>query len=388
MAEPSNAAESHATYPTTLFVIRSLDRGGAERQLVNLVIGLKQRGVPVHVAVFYTGGALEKELSEAGIQIYNLEKKGTYDLFGLNRRLGSLIRKLQPGVVHGYLPLSNLLVALASSRVLRGKRVWGIRCSGITNQPLNRLERILYWSEKHFGNRVDLVITNSESGADEMVGKGLPKEKVFAVPNGISGDRFRIDPVAGESFRTSAGIPLDAPLFGLVGRQDQFKNHQLAIRSLAKMANQDARLLCVGRVVLASHTQHLKEIARAEGVGDRVIWMEETADTLPVYNALTALISVSLAEGSPNVVAEAMLCGVPCLVTDVGDSAKLVGNLGEVVKEFEPDQVAMAMDKILERAAMGGSQYREVLRESILSRFTNDQLVERTMAILYSGKPA
>lgn len=385
MAESSNAAAGRTTYPTTLFVIRSLDRGGAERQLVNLVIGMKERGVPVHVAVFYTGGALEKELTESGVKIHNLQKKGTYDLWGLNRRLRALVRELQPGVVHGYLPLSNLLVAIASRRVLTGKRVWGIRCSGITQQPLNRLERILYWSEKHFGSRTDIVITNSESGADEMVSKGLPREKVFAVPNGIDGDRFCINVSAGRSFRSSVGIPLDVPMFGMVGRQDQFKNHQLAIRALARMANKDARLLCVGRIVLASHTQHLKDLALAEGVGERVIWLEEIPDTLPVYNALNSLLSVSLAEGSPNVVAEAMLCGVPCVVTDVGDSAKLVGDLGEVVKSFEPESLAQAMDRILERATIGGAPYTERLRESVLSRFTTDQLVERTMAILYSG---
>ena len=371
-------------YAKILFVIRSLGRGGAERQLVNLALGLKGRGVSVHVAVLYGGGSLGPELLDAEVDVHDLKKSSRYDLFGCYHRLCALVKELKPGFVHGYLPESNLLVALASRRSKPAKTVWGIRCAGISGQRISLPGRLLYWSETRLGKRADVIIANSQAGVREMVAKGLPESKLFAIPNGIDIDKFGIDSQGGARLRESLGISGGAPLFGIVGRHDQFKNHQLAIRALAQLNDPEAKLLCVGRSV-GVLTENLKALSRMEGVETQVIWMEETPEMAAVYNALNVLVSVSVTEGFSNVVAEATSCGIGSVVTDVGDSAEIVGDLGEVVRDFIPEQVTAAMGRILKRSSEGGETYRQALRQSIVDRFTMEKLVDRTISVLYGG---
>ncbi len=92
-----------------LILCRSLDVGGAERQIVELAKGLRQRGHEVSVAVFYGGGPLEADLGTAGIQMHDLRKTGRWDIAGFAARLLRLLRAERPDVLHSYLTLPNLL---------------------------------------------------------------------------------------------------------------------------------------------------------------------------------------------------------------------------------------------------------------------------------------
>ena len=96
-----------------LFLIRSLHLGGAERQLTLLLLAMHAAGHRVRVAVFYAGGPFESELQAAGVPVFHLNKSGRWDILPFFFRLVRLIRQEKPSILHGYLPMSNILLWLA-----------------------------------------------------------------------------------------------------------------------------------------------------------------------------------------------------------------------------------------------------------------------------------
>src|SRR4051812_15947040 len=112
-----------------LFLARSLEGGGAERQLMLLASGLKARGHDVTIAVYYLGGAYEPEIASTGVRYISLEKRGFWDIVAFFRRAIQMARDLRPDVVHGYMDVGNF-VALALKPFLSGSRIaWGVRAS-------------------------------------------------------------------------------------------------------------------------------------------------------------------------------------------------------------------------------------------------------------------
>ena len=136
-----------------------------------------------------------------------------------------------------------------------------------------------------------------------------------------------------------------------------------------------AKFACIGD---GTDSAALHEIADAEGIADQTIWSGGRADMPAVYNALDICVSSSVSgEGFPNAVAESMACGTPCVATDVGDSALLVGDAGIIVPAGDPDALA---DGIVALIADRQQYSRERVRQRITDNFGLDRLAYRTEA--------
>jgi len=111
-----------------------------------------------------------------------------------------------------------------------------------------------------------------------------------------------------------------------------------------------------------------------------------------VYNALDLLcLSSAYGEGFPNVLGEAMACGVPCCATDVGDAALVLGDLGVAVPRREPETLAAGLAALLERLEREGEALRRACRARIVAHFSLERMVADTEALLLklcdSGRP-
>jgi glycosyltransferase involved in cell wall biosynthesis len=136
------------------------------------------------------------------------------------------------------------------------------------------------------------------------------------------------------------------------------------------------KFLCIGE---GSEETQLKELAAELGVEGRVLFTGRT-EAASALNALDiAVSSSSFGEGFSNAVAEAMACGLPCVVTDVGDSALVVGQNGTVVPRRDPEALAAAL---LEVAAGLPSQSAEKIRRRIVENFSVDTMVDKTLDLL------
>lgn len=331
-----------------LFLVRSLGVGGAERQVTMLARGLQGRGHQVTVACFYGGGGLETELHACGVRVVQLEKRHRWDVVGFSRRLLGVLREIRPDVVHSYLLIPNILNALVSRRVAGATVVWGVRASDVTLTTERQLDRLAFRFSRALSHFADLIVANSWAGAESHARLGYPRRIVHVVPNGIDTERFQRDAEGGCRLREQWGIPPGATLVGIVARLDPIKGHELFLHALAELvpAHPGIRAVCVGSG-LDAYAAHLRRLAARLGLEPVVTWAGRRLDVRTVYSALDVVCSASTSEGFPNVVGEAMACGVPCVATDVGDSARIIGKLGVVVPAGEPKPLAAGIARLL-----------------------------------------
>lgn len=358
------------------FLTRSLHLGGAERQLVILSKKMKAAGHDVVVLVFYSGGALEGELREAGVPIIALDKRGRWDMGRFIWRLATAIRKHDPEIVHGYLSVPNLFTILIKLLFPRIRIAWGVRASYLDRPEWT--SKLVYWLECRLSCLADAIVVNSQAGRKFALLNGFAAEKMVVVPNGIDTAYFKCDRSAGRQLRCEWKIADDEVLVGIVGRLDPMKDHQTFLRAAALAFAKDQRLrfICVGDGP-TTYKEALQTLAWTLGLTDQVIWTGPRYDLPAVYSALDMLVSSSYGEGFPNVIGEAMACEVPCIVTDVGDSAWIVGDARFVVPARNSHALAEAI-----LCALSSHKDPTAIRRRIEAEFSIEHLAARTETIL------
>jgi glycosyltransferase involved in cell wall biosynthesis len=231
-----------------VFVIRSLDAGGAERQLILLACALAGNGHGVRVITFYSGGVFEKEAAACGVELLSMNKKGRWDLLGFMFRLVKTIRDSRGRAAVGFLEGANILLT-ASKLLLPGKII--VNRLAATYMDLDRYDWLSSWSfrtEIRLARFADLVITNSVAGKTRAEQSGVEAGKVFVVPNAIDSNVFKADKTGGAALRKEWGVGRGSNVIGLVGRIDPMKDHPTFIRAaeLVLERRSDVVFICVG----------------------------------------------------------------------------------------------------------------------------------------------
>lgn len=368
-----------------LLLVRALHMGGAERQLALLACELKQRGHAVMVLSFYAGGVIEAELLAAGVVVRSLNKRGRWDLWRPLVRLARIVRGAAPQVIYSFMTGGNLLGVLAYWLAPRARLVWGIRASDAHRAlPGDRLTRLAVWLETRAAGVPSLIIANSQAGAAVCIAQGFPPARVRVVHNGIDTERFCFDEAGRTRLRADWGVAEEDILLGLVARLDPLKGHGYLIAAAPAILAREPRtkFLIVGRGD-PLYAQTLRQQAVRAGVVEQLLWLDEHAAMASVYSALDLLVLPSLSEGFPNVLGEAMACGLRAVVSDVGDNARLLGTAGSVV--VAGDAAALAGGALAQiafgRAAQAASRAR------IIEHFSVSRMVEQTLAALNLPPP-
>lgn len=358
-----------------LFLARELAMGGAERQLVQLAVGLAERGHHVEVAVLRSGGALEDDLRQRGVRMHYLSAHGT----GFPNRLRSLlsvVRHQGVDVLHSYLPGQNILAALVRPMAPSICIVWGVRSSRFAVAAhYNARGRLSYRVEPLLSRLTDLVITNSRAAREGANATRYPPRKTVTIPNGIDAEHFRPDPPAGEATRASLGVPADGSLILTVGRLHPVKGPDVLVEAVGMLGpcHPNWRYLVVGRG-REEYRRFLMRRADDLGVAGTFIWREHEADLRPFYAAADVLCLPSRAEGFPNVVGEAMATGTPCVATDVGAVSEIVGGAGVVVPADDASALAAGIEAGLALPPETGEQARARIEDL----YSVAAMVERT----------
>lgn len=326
-----------------LFLARQLNIGGAERQLVTLANELAGRGHEIVIASYYPGGALSKMIDPKRIRVISYEKKSRWDLFTLFFKTLKIVRDEQPTVLHGWMHTQNVVATAARVLNPKVKMVWCVRASNLET-VLDWAEKLTIWLQARLARFADCIIVNSMAGLQYAVQSGLPREKMLFIPNGIDTNLFYPNDEEGKHIRAQWAIEDGAKIVGNVARFDPIKNHPMFLKAAALVAAQrsDVHFVCVGHGK-DSYLQELKQISRTLGIEKRVHWIQADSDVRAIYNAVDVFCASSLSEGFPNVIGEAMACGRQCVVTDVGDSALVVGETGVVVPSDNAEALAAGL---------------------------------------------
>src|SRR5204863_1200221 len=197
-----------------LFLARSLTTGGAERQLAELALGLRDSGWDVNVATFYAGGSFEEVLRARGLTPICLDKSGRWDVLRFAWRLARLVRTLRPQIAHGYLDMANIMLSLTRFASPDTRVVWGVRASNMDARHYDRWFHVERFLGVAFSRFADLIICNSHAGRDYHAALGYPRERMIVIQNGIDMEQFRRDGQARAELRGEWGIEPTQKLVG------------------------------------------------------------------------------------------------------------------------------------------------------------------------------
>jgi glycosyltransferase involved in cell wall biosynthesis len=360
-----------------LFLIRSLSRGGAERQIVNLANGLAARGHEVHLATFYPGDELESEVASA-VNRHCLRKQGRWDLVRFLYRLRSLVKELRPDILHSFMPTSNVVAVLASWG-LRCRIVWGVRASsmdysryayGVTAAVLELCAAKLSWCPA-------LIVANSIQGHQLMLDRGFPKEKSVVIPNGIDIERFRPRESERERLREKFRFDSHQFIIGVVARLDPMKGHAVFVEAFEAVLRvlPEARAVFVGNGP-EGFVQEITTMLTNRRLDHALTMIRDchnTAEVLPMFDVVVS--SSIFGEGFSNSIGEAMASGIPCIVSDVGDSALIVGDSSLVVPPNAPQALADAIVKFLAESEEIRIKRGHLARQRIEKNFSLENLL-------------
>ncbi|QLE45993.1 glycosyltransferase (plasmid) [Nostoc sp. C052] len=380
-----------------VFLIRSLARsggGGAEKQLTTLAKGLSLKGYDVSVLCFYPDTNSEIDFSGTSIKLISLGKQSRWDMAGFFGRLFQQLKSIQPDVLHSYLPDSNIVTIFLKPFFPTTKMVWGIRHSNWGDSQLNieRGKKLSKWVrstlyiEQKLAQFADLIIANSHAGQKYHLSQGFPAESMIVISNGIDVDHFQPDLKTGKTIRQEWGISANMILIGIIGRLHPMKDHSTFLKAAALVIQerQDVRFICVGGEEQQDYARELYELTNVLGITEQVIWAGARVDMPEVYNALNILVSVSaFGEGFSNAIGEAMAFGKPCVVTDVGDSALIVGNQGIVVPPNDVQALKTAVMQLIAELNTGNYTQSKI-RQRIVENFSVLQLIIKTENTLLS----
>lgn len=337
-------------------LITGLDLGGAEMMLFKL-LGTMDPAVFEPLAIsLVPPGAMGGRIGALGVRVEALGMRRGLPNPGAVLRLARLLRGFRPDLIQTWMYHADLLGALAAPLAGRPTLVWNIRQSDLDPRQTRRGTRVVarlgallsHWAP-------DRIVCCSERARAVHRALGYRDDILSVIPNGFDLGCFRPDPGARAELRAELGIDPGTPLVGLVARFDPQKDLQnfLAAAATVRSAQAGCRFLLCGLGMDPANAQ-LDGWIGAAGLAGDVHLLGPRHDTPRVFAALDLLVSSSAyGEGFPNVIGEAMACGVPCAVTDVGDSALIVSDTGIAVPPRDPQALAGAIARLLGEGPAG-----------------------------------
>jgi len=364
------------------FLTSTLDIGGAERQLLELVRGLEKTRFDITVISFH-GGVLLQELERIdGIEVRSLNKFASNGRWQFWKNLWNTVRDLKPDLLHGYLDYPNIY-SLHLGKWFGAKVVWGLRTSELDHANYDWKSKLVYYLNARLSRYVDRIIVNSWTGQEYHSTHGFKRERMVVIQNGIDTRRFLPDRSAGKQVRLELGIRPSEMLIGLVGRLDPVKGHPTFLEAAKRLGDQwpRARFICFGDGP-EPYRDNLMAMSESLGLTGRVMWAGSRQDMPSVYNALDIFTSASHGEGFSNAIGEAMACAIPCVVTDVGDSKQIVGDAGIVIPPRDPDAMEKAWACLLALGQDARQNLGRQAREKVQREYGVQNMIAKSETVL------
>ncbi|MFP6768302.1 MAG: glycosyltransferase [Planctomycetaceae bacterium] len=363
-----------------LHVINNLNLGGAEMMLVRLLGRLDRTRWSPHVVSLIGGGPAAERLESIGVPVTFLGmRRGLPGPVSLLRLLRS-VHMNSPDLVQTWLYHSDLLGGLATRLVRPGvPLVWNLRMNGPTP---GRDKWTTCWTARASAVLSrwlpERIIVNSSAGRDVHRGLGYDAERLEVIPNGFDTDRFVPSLESRLAMRRELGVAVDTRLIGMAARWDPLKDFETALSAAAVVMarHADVHVVMCGTGVDYDNAELVK-LAGKFGCDQRLHLLGRRGDMPAWQAALDVAFLASHTEGLPNTVGEAMACGVPCVVTDAGGSAQLVGAAGRVVPVGDAGKLACAIDELLQMTPVQRQRIGDGGRRRIIEEFSLEQMVER-----------
>ena len=330
-----------------LHIITGLNEGGAEGVLYRLVThDVENR----HYVISMTGlGVFGPRLQECAVPVYSLDmSRGRVSLQGLIRLRG-IIKNIEPDLVQTWLYHADLVGGLVARFSGVKSIFWGVRSSDAYLLQRSPKRWILWCCAKLSWHIPHKIVYASYAGERVHRNIGYSESKSVVIANGVDATAFRPDPSAGAKKRALWQIPVGLTVIGMFARWDPLKAHDnlfSALHQLSRGVEQAWVCVLIGENMTRTNPD-LVELVRTNDLCSRVMLLGSEKDICSAMNAIDIHVLSSKSEGFPNVLVEAMACGIPCVGTDVGDVRSIIEDTGWVVPSADPVALAEALGQAM-----------------------------------------
>ena len=301
-----------------LHIIATMDVGGAERQLIELVKRLDRNKYNSLVCCLTRRGPLLKEIEKEGIKAMILKKKFKLDI-SVFFKLVKLMKKENIDIVHTWMFTSN---------------AWGRIAARFAGVPVIAAERCMVTPFKGWMQRLvdkaligwtDTIIAVSESvRMSHIKEEGIPPPKIMTIPNGVDTEKFNPRLFNIERQRKSLGLEKSTPVVGIIGWLVKGKGYEYFLKSSVEvLQSKPARFLIVGDGPLRPK---LERMANELGISNEVLFAGYREDILEIFSVMNILVISSLSEGLSNVLLEGMAMAKPIVATNIPSNAGVINN--------------------------------------------------------------
>lgn len=361
-----------------LYVSTGLATGGAEKQLFRLISHLLGAGVEIGVVSLLSQGEVGKDIAALGVPVRSLDLTTLKHVPQGLVRLRAVVRSFNPHVLQGWMYHGNLVAYFASRHFApKAQLVWGVRQSLYDlkrEKPLTKqVIRLSAW----ISGAAHAIVYNSMTARVQHEALGFAARCGHIIDNGFDTQVFRPDATARLGVRRELGLLPDSPLIGLVARYHPMKGHEVFLTAAAQLAERrkDAHFLLVGEQA-GPQNPILRECLKHPALAGRVHCLGRRDDMPRLTAALDIASSSSWGEAFPNVVGEAMSCGVPVVATDVGDVRRIVGEAGVVVPVGDVAALADAWANLLDHPELRTDMGQKG-RQRIIDAFSVEAMGQR-----------
>lgn len=368
-------------------IITGLNVGGAEMMLyksLNAPNILKQERAVISMQKI---GIIGRRIKGLGIPVYalNIDRDNPRIIQGLTKLI-NLLKQIKPDVIKCWMYHANIAGGIAG-KYLGIPIIWGIHHDNLSPDYMKtrtlRLIKLSILLSKFIPDKI-LYVSKRSALTHENI--GYPRNKTVIVPNGVDVSVFH--PISQNNrikIFQELNIPPGAPLVGVIARFDPQKDIGNFIKAASIINKKMPRvnfLLC-GRD-MTNTNKELMDLIDYENLSDRFYLLGQRDDIPSILNLLDVACLSSLSEAFPNVLLEAMACGVPCVATDVGDSKYIVNRTGIIVLPQNPSQLANGLLAILNMGKVERKKMGKKARQRIIDNFSIDEIALRRQ-LLYNA---
>lgn len=359
----------HTPKKVILHIINTLELGGSETALYRLLKTM-HADYTFFVIVLQKPGYYSALIEQLGIPVHylNITKTNIPTIFF---KLNSLIKQISPDIVQTWLYHADLLGGICAKWCGVKKIIWGVRCEGKNLKlPTHLLKITCALLSRTIPN--DIII-NSKFAAENHIKIGYPRKKITTIQNGFDASKFNKNKTIARQLGEKTISP-ESILIGTLARFHPDKDYPLllqAVDAVCRLHSNVYFVLCgVGCTTTNINLMNLLDVLQYK---QRVILINGTENPSIYLNNLDIFILSSLTEAFPNSLAEAMLCELPVIATDVGDVKEMLGRSGLIIPPRHPDKLISSCLNMLSKSQSEREKLGNLARKRVIECYSMEK---------------